>query len=68
MNKLEEMDIRRKSLHKLTNGRLSDKIWNITMKGEGLQLMDDGDSNASAKPPSYNYEQNRMRHGLCLRE
>ncbi len=38
------------------------------MKGEGLQLMDDGDSNASTKPPSYNYEQNRMRHGLYLRE
>lgn len=38
------------------------------MKGEGLQLMDDGDSNAPTKPPSYNYEQNRMRHGLYLRE
>ena len=38
------------------------------MKGEGLQLMDDGDSNAPAKPPSYNYEQNRMRHGLYFRE
>lgn len=30
--------------------------------------MDDGDSNASTKPPSYNYEQNRMRHGLYFRE
>ena len=38
------------------------------MKGEGLQLMDDGDSNAPTKPPSYNYEQNRMGHGLYLRE
>lgn len=38
------------------------------MKGADLQLMDDGDSNAPTKPPSYNYEQNRMGHGLCLRE
>ena len=38
------------------------------MKGDVLQLMDDGDSNAPTKPPSYNYEQNRMRHGLYLRE
>ena len=30
--------------------------------------MDDGDSNAPAKPPSYNYEQYRMRHGLYFRE
>ena len=30
--------------------------------------MDDSDSNAPTKPPSYNYEQNRMRHGLYLRE
>ena len=59
---------RNMSLHKLTNRRLSDKIWNITMKGEGLQLMDDGDSNTPAKPPSYNYEQNQMGHGLYFRE
>lgn len=38
------------------------------MKGDVLQLMDDGDSNAPAKPPPYNYEQNRMGHGLYLRE
>ena len=41
------------------------------LKGEILQLMDDGDSDAPAKPPAYNYdnyEQNRMRHGLYLRE
>ena len=30
--------------------------------------MDDGDSNAPAKPPSYNYEQNQMRHGLYFRD
>ena len=30
--------------------------------------MDDGDSNAPTKPPSYNHEQNRMRHGLYFRE
>ena len=38
------------------------------MKGESLRIMDDGDSNAPAEPPSYNYEQNRIRHGLYLRE
>ena len=56
--------------YQLTNHTSSGKIRANTMKGEGLNIMDDGDSNASAKPPSYYCEQKRnwIGHGLCLRE